>query len=306
MLKNPLISILLPNYNYGHYIENCLNALQNQTYSNFEVILVEDASTDDSLKRIQPFVEKDSRFKLILNKTNLGCHRSAMKALSACSGEYICTTASDDLLLPNFLDKKARAIENNPDIGLFCSVFTYFDDHKPDIWLTNPQNPPQSDLKLNREELIQYIKNHRFFIPGNTTVFKKKYALEFGGFEEKYGSHTDWITLHRIGFKYGCYFIPETLSLMRLHQKSLSASESLEKKKNSWIEILAELSLKKNAELKKAFIQSHIFNTFGLDFYEFIIKNPKYWPFFKLHVYKHFYKRWKSYKKNLTLTKVGN
>lgn len=294
---NPLISVVLTSYNYGHYIQEALESLIQQTYKNFEVIIIDDASTDHSLEVIRPYIKKDPRFSLIVNEKNLGCHASFTKGIQKIQGEFYFGFASDDKILPNFFERCIKAIKANPDIPLFCSRHVCFYSKTLEERVMSPLQLEYQEMKLNRDSLLNQIKVHRFFIPGGTTLVKKECLEKFGYFEEKYGSLGDWFTFHRIAFKYGCYFIPETLTLMRLHEKSLSGSEKIEKKWIAWANVIKELSKPKNKFYKEAFVRSHIFNTLGFHFFEFILKRPRYWLFFKLYVYKHFYKRWKKHKK---------
>jgi glycosyltransferase involved in cell wall biosynthesis len=293
----PMISVVLPNYNYAHYIQEALESLIEQTYKNFEVIIVDDCSTDHSLEVIRPYLERDNRFSLIVNEKNLGCHASVTKGLQKIQGEFYFGFASDDKILPNFFERCIKAIKANPDIPLFCSRHVCFHSEAPEVRIMSPLQLQYQEMKLDRDHLLYQIKVHRFFIPGGTALVKKEYLEEFGYFEEKYGSLGDWFTFHRMAFKYGCYFIPETLALMRIHKASLSGAEKIEKKWVAWSNVIQELSKPQNKFYKEPFVRSHIFNTFGFPFFEFVLKNPKYWLFFKLYVYKHFYKRWKKHKK---------
>lgn len=300
-MNSPKISIIVPNYNYAQYIESALDSLVKQTYTNFEVCIVDDCSTDLSVERILPYIEKDKRFFLIQNQVNSGCCFSLSVGLEKTNGDYVFTFASDDLVLPHFLEKNVQAIKSNPETGLFCSRYTRFYSDKPNEKIINPKHLSYKEMNMNKSALIEQIKRNQFFIPGNTAVIKREFLSKFNNFEEKYGIYIDWFTYHRIGFTYGCHFIPEDLALMRLHRNSLSTTENLEEKKKAWAHILKELWNFKNRSLKKAFIQSRLFNTLGTPFFEFVITNPKYWLFFKFYAHRHFYRRWKKVHKQDTL-----
>ena len=102
--ENPMFSIILPVYNVEEYIEKCLKSIENQTYSNFEVILVDDGSTDDSAKKIKQFSINDARFKVI-SQQNLGAGVARNKALEQAKGQYIVFIDPDDWIEPCALEK---------------------------------------------------------------------------------------------------------------------------------------------------------------------------------------------------------
>lgn len=98
------ISILVPIYNVESYLIQCLQSIKNQTFKNFEVICINDGSTDKSLNIIYDFMNQDSRFKLI-DKANTGYGHSMNLGLTSCNGNYICIVESDDYILPNMLER---------------------------------------------------------------------------------------------------------------------------------------------------------------------------------------------------------
>ena len=120
MENEPLVTIAIPNYNYAHYLENCLNSLLNQTYSNFEVYFRDNQSTDDSLKIALGYKDKFAArgiyFNVSDNKRNLGSDINSELARRDAEGEYIYTLASDDAVKPEFLEKTMKVFEDHPEV----------------------------------------------------------------------------------------------------------------------------------------------------------------------------------------------
>ena len=108
----PLISVLVPIYNVERYLEECLDSLRAQTLDNFEVLCINDGSTDGSRTLIQRYVDMDARFKLI-DKPNSGYGASMNQGLNAAQGSYIAILESDDLFIPQALELLYRAISTN-------------------------------------------------------------------------------------------------------------------------------------------------------------------------------------------------
>lgn len=103
-MKKPKISIIIPNYNYGRYIDDALKSVLAQKFNDWECIVIDDASTDDSIKIIKKYIKKDSRFKLIQSKKHIGTSSSRNKGLDAAQGDYIAFLDSDDCYTDYALD----------------------------------------------------------------------------------------------------------------------------------------------------------------------------------------------------------
>lgn len=118
------ISILVPVYNVERYLNQCLDSILQQTFRDFEVICINDGSTDHSLEIIKSFIAKDKRFKLI-DKINTGYGHSMNQGLSQCQGEYISIIESDDYIKPDMLERLYTvAKENNLDVAR-CNYYIF-------------------------------------------------------------------------------------------------------------------------------------------------------------------------------------
>ena len=104
--KEPLVSIVTPMYNIETFIEHTINSVLNQTYHNFELILVDDCSTDNTLEIVKGF--SDDRIQLLINVENQGAGRSRNKGLSAAKGDYIAYLDADDIWHPEKLEKQIK------------------------------------------------------------------------------------------------------------------------------------------------------------------------------------------------------
>lgn len=112
----PLVSVLMPVYNSEDYLEEAIKSILNQSYSNFEFLIIDDASSDRSLDIIYSF--KDDRIKLIKKNLNTGYTVSLNMGLAMCQGKYIARMDSDDISLPLRLEKQVALMEAFPEIGI--------------------------------------------------------------------------------------------------------------------------------------------------------------------------------------------
>jgi len=119
----PTLSVIMSNYNHAHYLGEALRAILNQSFRPSEVIVLDDASTDNSLDIIQQYVESDPIVRLVRNEQNKGLAYNGIKLLALVQGEYLYSAAADDRVLPGFFEKSMRLLAQFPQAGL-CSTRT--------------------------------------------------------------------------------------------------------------------------------------------------------------------------------------
>ena len=108
-----LVSIIMPSFNCGLYVEETIRSVQAQTYQNWEILFVDDCSNDDTVKRVSEMRDKDLRIKLFQNEKNMGAALSRNRALMEAKGRWIAFLDSDDLWEPFKLEKQIRLMEEN-------------------------------------------------------------------------------------------------------------------------------------------------------------------------------------------------
>lgn len=112
-MSNSLVSIITPTYNCGQFIEETIKSVQAQTYADWEMIISDDCSTDDTREVIAPYLESDPRIKYICNEKNSGAAITRNNALKVAKGRWIAFLDSDDLWLPEKLERQVRFMEEN-------------------------------------------------------------------------------------------------------------------------------------------------------------------------------------------------
>lgn len=121
----PTISVIVPVYNVENYLDDCIQSLQNQTYRNFEAILVNDGSTDRSLEILEHYAAKDARLR-VFSKKNEGLSATRNVALEKVSGDYIFLLDSDDFISPDLFESAIHKFEKNPQIdAVMCEQVQY-------------------------------------------------------------------------------------------------------------------------------------------------------------------------------------
>lgn len=210
-----MISILMPAYNAELYLEDCINSILNQSYSDFELLICDDCSTDNTWKIMLGI--RDPRIKLFQNKENLGYLRTSNFLVSHATGQYISFQDADDLAAPDrFIKLIKHLVDNNLDlVGSYCGIFF-------------KKNRILSVLKYstNHDEIIKELseKSNPPFC-GSAVLVKSEVIKRCGLYNDNFdrigAEDYDWIYRVAIeGFKLGN--ISEPLYLYRQHNQSVS------------------------------------------------------------------------------------
>ncbi len=124
-----LVSVIILAYNQEKYIQDSINSVINQKYSNIEIIVNDDYSSDKTFDKIQEI--KDSRIKYLKSEYNKGINASLDSAIREAKGEFIILLAGDDMMAPNYLEKVLGTFEKNPDIGVvYCNLILIDENNK--------------------------------------------------------------------------------------------------------------------------------------------------------------------------------
>lgn len=213
-MKSKLISIITPTYNHEKYIAECIKSVLFQSYPNWEMIIINDGSTDRTSSIAESFAKNDQRIHLIA-QSNLGPGRLSETynvALNNSKGDWIAILEGDDYWLPNKLEKQVRQLS---DLLIFC-YSAYLDDI--DGKLDIGKRPPFQGI-INVEKFIPFLLMHQSFLIAVTTLIKKSSLLSIGGFHQN-GSPAavDMATLMKLIELPGkILYIPEALGVWRHH-----------------------------------------------------------------------------------------
>lgn len=137
---------MIPVYNCENYIFDALESIKNQTFSDFECIVVNDGSTDDSSRIIKDFVLKDKRFKFIDNGKNMGIVYTLNRGLKSARGKYIARMDADDISVTNRFERQVNYMENNPDVIVLGTGLSYISAKGRELGVYRP--PPDNTSLL--------------------------------------------------------------------------------------------------------------------------------------------------------------
>lgn len=147
------ITVLLSVYNGASSLSQSIQSILNQTVRDFEFVIVNDGSTDETTHILEMFASQDSRIKLIYNNTNIGLTRSLNLGFKLAQGEYIARMDADDIALRERFETQLQYLETHPDVGVVGTAYEWIDDNgqvigKPKV-LTEPKNLRHVLIKRN-------------------------------------------------------------------------------------------------------------------------------------------------------------
>lgn len=211
---NPKISVILPVYNQEKFIKEAIESILNQSYSNFELIIINDGSTDNSEKIITSF--KDKRIKIIKNNINHGLTKALNLGMKNAKGEFIARMDGDDISYANRFKLQLKAFEKDGNVYLIGGQACVISINSKK--LKNTRMPTRyQDLKK------VVIKYNPFIHP--TVMFKKILINKIGYFNENYRYAQDYDFVLRAINNFKCINLKEPILALRLNSNSISASK---------------------------------------------------------------------------------
>src|SRR3989344_4060536 len=196
-MKNPLVSVVLPTQNRLKTLHDALHSVLNQSYSDLEVVLIDDYSDQETKIGIEEIARKDSRVRIVRNEENIGFVPSLNKGIREAKGEYIARLDDDDSWCdPRKLEKQVAFMEQHPEYVLVGGGLIRVDEDGREIVR---QLFPETDEAIRATMLI----TDPFVHPA--VLFRKKDAQRVGGYDEKFHYSQDWELWMRLG-KLGKYY----------------------------------------------------------------------------------------------------
>ena len=204
---NPKISVVMSVYNGEKHLRESIESILNQTFTDFEFIIVNDGSTDNSLEIIKSY--DDERIKIINNEENIGLTKSLNKAIKQARGVYIARQDADDISLSNRLELQFKFLEKHPEVALLGTGIYVIDENGDEIEkrIMHP-NPKRSLLKGNR------------FIHGSV-MFRKSVIDELGAYNETLRYSQDYELWLRLSKEYDVRNLTVPLYKLRMHKSSI-------------------------------------------------------------------------------------
>lgn len=248
-IDTPLVSVVMSVYNSEKYLQESANSILNQTYTNFEFVVINDGSNDSCLDILLEY-QKDNNQVLIIDQENIGLTKSLNRGIRLARGKYIARQDADDRSLPERLEKQIQFLEANTDYFLIGADYEIIDEH------SNIIGKPEIPVPINNHEIKAAINKYPTFV--HSLVMFRNDVSRIGYFyNPNYKYSQDYELWIRILKHYNAYNLPEVLGLSR-----------------TWSEMISEKKMKTQRQyalkIKKQIMLKHITN---IGFWYYFLKD---------------------------------
>jgi len=230
-MAQPLVTVLMPAYNAEKYLRESIESILNQSFKDFEFLIIDDGSTDNSVDIINSF--KDKRIRLVKNNENLKLIATLNKGIELSYGKYICRTDADDISMSNRIEKQFAFMENNHDyVACSTGVELFYEDNTRKILLFEEDND---------EIRIKTLYQNHFCHPGS--FIKRDFINEKNlRFDKRFIHSEDYFFFVKLSEIGKIYNIREPLVRVRKHKANVSVLNSEMQLKNSINVIIYQLN----------------------------------------------------------------
>jgi glycosyltransferase involved in cell wall biosynthesis len=227
----PLLSVLIPNYNHGHFLRKCFAGILAQTFTNFEICVTDDGSTDGSPDLIAEYAARDRRFKPNYFPANRGMIAGFVDLLQRATGKYIFWAAADDFVISkDFFQHAITALEGDPRPAGFYGI--------TGIYLAEKEKLVES---CGTAEVVGYntplqccqgFIRCRYVVTSPSAIWRRDLYIKHGGMDmeqliPKLGPQVDFYLIHVLAFTYGMYYEKTPFACQRIYEAKTNYSANL-------------------------------------------------------------------------------
>ncbi len=217
MNNSPKISVVMSCYNRENFVRDAIESILNQTYTDFEFIIIDDCSTDKTPEIIQEYADKDNRIVYIRNEENMDYNYNLRKGFKLAKGEYIARMDDDDISLPERFEKQVSYLDEHPDITVLGSLIDIFGELKIESWVKET-DPDVLNILMNFQNPMCHpsVMIRKSFLEENDLTYSPK---------ELYAEEYDlWKNIILKGGKLAN--LPEKLVRYRVHKKTVTHKDN--------------------------------------------------------------------------------
>lgn len=211
--ETPKISVIMPVYNAEKFLESSVKSILNQTYKDFEFIIIDDGSKDNSWRIVDKYRKVDKRIKVLRNRKNLRATKSLNRGLKIAKGKYVVRSDADDWSYPYRIEEQYKFMESHPEIGVSGGTIEVCDNK---LRVLNKRRYPYTDKEC-RKIIFRYSP-----FAHSATIWDTETLKSIGGYNENIPLSQDYELYFRIGRikKFGN--LTTTLIKLRTHSDSSS------------------------------------------------------------------------------------
>jgi len=224
----PKISVIIPNYNHARYLEQRIESILNQTFQDFEIIFLDDSSTDNSREVFAKYTHHPKINQIIFNEINSGSgYKQWSKGFSLATGEYIWIAESDDYAEPTILEKLVQKLDHNPSVGLAYTQSWNINDEGERIHLCKEWTDALDEVRwsgdfvnVGRDE-CKYLLDRNTIPNASAVLMRRSVLIEAGKFDTQFRLAADYLLWAKMLMISDIAYIAEPLNYFRSHANTV-------------------------------------------------------------------------------------
>jgi len=215
-MNNPKVSVILPVYNCEKYLQYAIESILDQTFKDFELLILDDGSTDKSSEIAKKYAAKDNRIRYFYH-SNMGLAKTLNKGLKLARGVYIARQDADDISHPERLEKQVKYLDGHPEIALVGTSMYQIDEKGKKLYFYK--------FPTSHNKIIKLLEKGENPFPHTSIMIRKSVINMIGGYRELFKKAQDYDLYLRVCERFKVASIPEPLVQVRFHEESISRSE---------------------------------------------------------------------------------
>lgn len=216
------LTAIIPNYNHGNLLPRSLGAMARQRRQADEILVIDDASTDNSRDVIRSFAERLPQLRLLENPVNMGVVRTLNRGLREATGDAVYFGGADDATDPSFFEAVLGALEQFPRAGLACGEARVLTDDGAFVGLRPATMPAIKPCYISPDEAFNLLEKTDNWVLSVVAILRRDVVLAAGGFDETLASFCDSYIERKIALESGFVFVPQVLGTWYVQPQSYS------------------------------------------------------------------------------------
>ena len=277
--RRPRMSVVIPNYNHGHLIGEALAAISQQTMPPFEVVVVDDGSTDDSVTRLQSLALDMPWLRIHRHAEKRGVNAACNNGLEIAGGDFILFSAADDCLGTDMVERGFAAAATFPFAGI---VFSDHAEMSADgaVRRIIPLDLPSVRRYFSKDDFIRLMQSHFFYFHVSNVWFNVALLRRLGGFPLAVKWHGDLLAAYAAAFEGGAVYTPDAVSYVRVSPTSYGAAGSRSSAQldvlHAWLAVTRQPGWEHR---RAAFVASAVLPDYSLRAIRALFRDPDYVTF---------------------------
>jgi len=284
------VAIVLSNYNHDRYLRTSLAGICSQVRPADQILVIDDGSTDDSVAVIESFVARNPGIEFLRNPTNIGLQASIRRVLPLVKADYLVWAASDDKLLPDFLERSMAVLERHPQAGLCFSELGVIqgDSERVEHFAEIPAIRhifSLSDLPeyMAPREVVARMQRAYLPISSNTVVVRRDVLAAIGWYPQDLEWHSDSFAYTVVALRHGACVVGDTLALIRASEGSYSQAGMRDEIRQTQVlrALAVRLRLPEFRDIRRAFRRAPSnLSPWGTLMLRILLRQPRDWDLF--------------------------